>query len=237
MRHPLFSEPFTWEAQIPFERAQSRRAFADIAVDLFRETGDSLFTLGRLGFENRSPLADGEPEPTHPFADLSRPLVAAGLSEASGYRFLPLAPVARENEEEQHRRLADFLRGHPDECFAVGLSNIGHLSLVRELASLPKVVFFVDFHLYVANRFAFSLLSRHIPSLLFVYFWGEGEEGDFRKLDESLDNAPLLARVRAGFRPPLFYGMGWSHVHCIMRAGVARNAGIAWAASQSRSRK
>jgi putative protease len=145
--------------------------------------------------------------PPHPFVDPSRPLDLRELAEIEGWRFLPLPPVARSREEEARRNLTELVTAHPEQRFAVGLSNLGHLSLARELGEMANVAIFVDFYLYAANRFAVEFLRRQSANLLFIYYWLEGGEEDSRALCDALDGEVPLVRITGDFRPPLFYGM------------------------------
>jgi putative protease len=156
---------------------------------------------GELG-----PPAERGEQPPHPFVDPRRPLEVRELAEIEGCRFLPLPPVARSRGEEIRRNLEELASAHPDERFAIGLSNLAHLSLARELGEVANVVFFVDYYLYAANRFAVDLL-RQTANPLFFYHWLEGEEQDARDLAASLEEPVPLVRIEEDFQPPLFYGM------------------------------
>jgi hypothetical protein len=139
--------------------------------------------------------------------DPFRPLDPRDLAEVEGWRFLPLPPVARSGQEEARRNLVELAAGNPNLLFAVGLSNLAHLSLIRELGELDNVAFFVDFYLYAANRFAIEFLRRQSANLLFIYLWLEGSLEDGQALRGALSRGIPLVRIEADFRPPLFYGM------------------------------
>ena len=89
---------------------------------------------------------------------------------------------------------------NPARRFAVGLKNVGHLGFVAALAERANVWFFADFFLYVASARTLSYLQGRVPRLLFAYEWIEGDpaEGVSRP----------LVRIAAGFRAPLFTGLG-----------------------------
>jgi hypothetical protein len=163
--------------------------------------------------QDLAPLHEnGDPAP-HPFAD-ARARVEE-LAEAEGFRFLPLAPVAR--AEDPAGWVGRLLDAHPEERFAVGLSNLAHLELARTVADRPNAFFFADFHLYAANRFTVAFLARQVPRLLYVTHWLEGSEEDARALGAAARH-PLL-RLAAGFRPPLFYGLGCPRGQGVLRVG------------------
>ena len=106
------------------------------------------------------------------------------------------------------RALAEM---YPDQRLAVGLNNVGHLSIASSLADRKNVWFFVDFFLYGANTGFLSLLSARVPRLLFAYAWLEGGETGAPASRPSL---PVLTIARgfkpplSGFKPPLFYSLG-----------------------------
>jgi putative protease len=154
-----------------------------------------------------APRSESAGEAPHPFVDPNGPLDLPDLAVVDGWRFLPLPPVARLHEAEARRHLVELANGHPDVRFAVGLSNLAHLSLVRELGELANVAFFVDFYLYAANRFAVDFLRRRSANILFIYQWLEGSAEDARALADSQTGEVPLVWITADFRPPLFYGM------------------------------
>jgi putative protease len=102
---------------------------------------------------------------------------------------------------------------HPGERLLVGLGNPAHLAMARALADQPNVAFFVDFHLYVANRWTAACIAGLVPRLAFVFSWIEGEEADHRGLSQAV--GPGLLRVGTGFRPPLFYSRGCFAKHVL----------------------
>jgi collagenase-like PrtC family protease len=165
--------------------------------------------------QDLSPLHEhGDPAP-HPFAGGSAHVKLEELARVEGYRVLPLPPVAR---AEDHLGWAvELIQAHPEERFAVGLSNLAHLELPRRLDGRPNVRFFADFPLYLANRFTVAFLGRQVPGLLFATHWLEGSEEDARALEATVD-LPLV-RLEESFRPPLFYGMGCPRGQGVLRVG------------------
>jgi putative protease len=165
-----------------------------------------------------SPLCGREDPAPHPFVSGSGSLELEGLASVEGYRFLPLPPVAR--TEDPAVRVLELIRDHPRERFAVGLSNLAHLELIRRLAVLPNVRFFADYPLYTANRFTVALLARQVPGLLFATHWPEGSLEEARAL-EAASGLPLV-RLDESFRPPLFYGMGCPRGQGVLEVGGRR---------------
>ena len=163
--------------------------------------------------QDLAPAHDPNDPAPHPFADARAK--AEGLAEVEGYRFLPLAPVAR--AEDPAGWVGELLAAHPEQRFAVGLSNLAHLELARALADRPNAFFFADFHLYAANRFTVAFLARQVPRLLFATHWLEGGGEDARELEAA--TAFPLVRVDPGFRPPLFYSLGCPRGQGALRAG------------------
>jgi len=153
---------------------------------------------------------------------LLREVDAAQLHTVGRRIFLPLAPVATEEESALaalDSALDRLLAEAPERRVAVGLSNIGHLGWVAALAAKGRVDFFIDFPLYVANRWAYAFYRDRIPGLLFQYFWIEGDDAGYRELRAALAAEAALARIEATFEPPLFTGLG-----CFLRNNGAAAA-------------
>ena len=127
----------------------------------------------------------------------------------------PRAAAARA-EAEVDRLLAE----DPGRRVAVGLANIGHLDWVPALAGRPRVDFFVDYPLYVANRYAFAFYQAQVPRLLFQRFWIEGDDAAYAGLAFALGQGAALERVDRSFEPPLFTGLG-----CFVRNNSPEGAG------------
>jgi U32 family peptidase len=133
------------------------------------------------------------------------------LSVVAGFTVVPLPPVMLD-EQWWARALDDLVGAHPAARFAVGLSNLAHLPLADLLAAHDNAWFFIDFPLYVANRFALDFLSRRVPRLLLAYAWIEDAEDGFTG---SPGSVPVI-RIAAGFRPPLFYSLGCFAKHDLL---------------------
>ncbi len=137
---------------------------------------------------------------------------AEALASLDGISFVPLPPVMLD-DGEWIEALERLLEQNPGTQFAIGLNNVGHLAFVDRLDTWQNVGFFVDFSLYVANRFALSLLHRRVPSLAFAYSWIE----DTVEWQTVLP-VPLV-RIATGFRPPLFYSLGCFAKHVLDSGG------------------
>jgi putative protease len=139
----------------------------------------------------------------------SQGIRAEALASIDGISFVPLPPVMLDDGEwlESLERLVDE---NPGTRFAIGLNNAGHLAFVDRLAARENVVFFIDYSLYVANRFALSVPLRRVPRLAFAYSWIE----DTVEWQTVLP-VPLI-RIAPGFRPPLFYSLGCFAKHVLM---------------------
>ncbi len=159
--------------------------------------------LDLAGFARRgslSPKGDG----LIPFVSRGADGIAPeSLSVLGGFTAVPLPPVML--DEGWWADALDALAGaHPGTRFAVGLSNLAHLRLADRLTGHANAWFFVDFPLYVANRFSLDFLARRVPRLLFAYAWIEdAAEG----LAERPGVVPVI-RIASGFQPPLFYSLG-----------------------------
>lgn len=178
--------------------------------------------------QDLSPSTPPGAEPSlFPFASPTRPLRLEDLAQVAGWTVLPLAPVLRAAQQPHvFETVREQVAGEPQRRFLIGLSNLSHLALAAAMAGVPNAAFFVDFHLYVANRFAFGFFARRVPRLLFQYSWIEGSEEEHQELLRALHRdagpgapaqaaahapgavgSPALLRIAAGFRPPLFYAL------------------------------
>ena len=57
---PVGTGEFSWRAEVPLERASTRRSLAGRLAEVFAESGDSLLTLAPLHLDNRTGLPDDE---------------------------------------------------------------------------------------------------------------------------------------------------------------------------------
>ncbi len=132
----------------------------------------------------------------------------------AGIVFLALPPVILEEKpliETLKRRIST----NPRIRFAVGLSNISHLALAEELSAFENARFFIDFHLYAANHWAYDFFKRQVKKLLFQYFWIEGNADDYSRLADVVGREAPLIRVDPSFRPPLFVALGCFARHAL----------------------
>ena len=302
---PAAGGEFSWQTEIPLERASSRRDFAGILAEVFAESGDGLLTLARLELDNRTGLPDdalfvppsalkkaraafyraleealesrrrarlravaadaraapaapapavtGRPQAAAALADLLRrarrqdlsplhddgdpaphPFVGASavqpeeLASIEGFRVLPLPPVAR--AEDPADWAVQLVQTHPEQRFAVGLSNLSHLELARRLGGRPNVFFFADFPLYTANRFTAAFLARQVPGLLFATHWLEGDGRGRRGSGSGGGPASGPAGSGLSAAPVLRHGLP-ARTGSLARWAGARGAGTARAAS------
>lgn len=140
---------------------------------------------------------DGNSSNELPFADI------IALSDRSnffgdGATVIPLMPFVAD-EKSYHAAVAslvDTIEGP----IVLGINNIGHLPLCRELAVRTDVFFFLDVFCYVANRYVIPFCRDFLGDrILFGYRWIE--EG--RPFDDRDCSLPLLGTGPA-FNPPLF---------------------------------
>ncbi len=234
----LWKEPARFEAPLPTEPARGERSLRSVLERLFAEAGDSPFrpakvavggldggdrqfappsTLKRLkndayrALEQR--LARWVAERVAAAAADARPgaLPPGPRAPAGEPRLLPLAPLAVDDAAALARLEAEvdrLLALQPDRRLAVGLANIGHLGWVHTLAARERVDFFIDYPLYVANRYAYAFYAARVPRLLFQRFWVEGDETDRAALAAALGDGAALRRVEPSFEPPLFTSLG-----------------------------
>ncbi|MBF0314402.1 MAG: U32 family peptidase [Oligoflexia bacterium] len=112
--------------------------------------------------------------------------------------FLPLPPLMF--DEQFYSLVVKFIEDHPQRRFILGMSNLGHLKLVKDLQG--KCDFFIDYTLYVANRFTLKAISElaGIGVPLFAYAWAEddaaaSEEGDLITLVDAQKLPLMISRI------------------------------------------
>ncbi len=154
---------------------------AQIFAGLFRPTEDECLHFEEtLPARSRISYADG-------FAfiaeDSGSQLKDAPLID--GVRYVSVSPVMFPGSKTLSR-VEDEIRERPDERFAVGLSNVGHLAWARSLCSLEHVSFYIDYGLYVANLCALRFLAETVPRLRGAYLWLEANDRQRAALAERI---------------------------------------------------
>ncbi|GAB4367922.1 MAG: hypothetical protein Kow009_04750 [Spirochaetales bacterium] len=125
--------------------------------------------------------------------------------------FLPLAPVLFHPEaywEALERFIRTCLEQDPSSRVYLGLNNIGHIPFALRFREEDRVRFFVDYGLYMANRFALRLVREMVSRLDFYYPWIEGRivEGRIGQGEGGTDEDELPTGSSGDFSPPLFTG-------------------------------
>ncbi len=179
------------------------------------------------GFADRTAVSPRGREPL-PFAWLEEDgsIDAARLATCGGFVVVPLPPVM-DDTRPWTAALERLAAARPEARFAVGLANLAHLAIARDLGPLSGVCFFADFHLYTANRWTAAFLAENVPRLLFAYRWLEGDRADGPKERTALrdateragawDSPVPIVTVAPGFRAPLFVSRGCFAKHVLHR--------------------
>ena len=122
------------------------------------------------------------------------------LKTVGGFLTVPLLSLMKESEKYLNK-INDLISKNGDKKILVGLSNSGHLNFALEHLKDENIFFFIDFSLYIANRFSYSFFKDLLgEKLLFGYSWIEEKE-DVPQL------SPEIITV-SGFDPPLFVSAG-----------------------------
>ena len=122
------------------------------------------------------------------------------LKTVGGFLTVPLLSLMKESEKYLNK-INDLISKNGDKKILVGLSNSGHLNFALEHLKDENIFFFIDFSLYIANRFSYSFFKNLLgEKLLFGYYWIEEKE-DLPQL------SPEIIPVSA-FNPPLFVSAG-----------------------------
>ncbi len=167
-----------------------------------------------------------EEDLSSPEAHLLTPINGSTLDPLSGTvllkaqtktLYLPLPPVLFHPEpfwERLERFILTHLQEEPDVRIYLGLNNIGHLSFACRFQEEERVRFFIDYGLYMANRFALRMVWELLPRVDFYYPWIEepfvGRDVPPDPKSGQQDHASLSSECPAGdygtFKPPLFMG-------------------------------
>ena len=124
----------------------------------------------------------------------------SSLKTIGGFLTIPLLPLMKESEKYLNK-INDIITKNSDKKILVGLSNLGQISFALEHKNDENVFFFIDFSLYIANKFSYSFFKNLLgEKLLFGYSWIEEKE-DVPQL------SPEIIAV-LGFNPPLFVSAG-----------------------------
>lgn len=138
--------------------------------------------------------------------------VLKNLSEVNGYSVIPLIPVMR-NSTAYLSKIVKYIVNNPERKFLLGISNIGHFHLAEVLKENDNVRFFIDFNVYISNRYSyFCLKDIFREKLFFGYFWIEN------KMNGELSELKEVFECSKNFNPPLFISFG-----CFEKAGNFKN--------------
>jgi len=113
-----------------------------------------------------------------PFVLFHKEFPLSDLPVVNSKRYLPLMPV-NFNSAEYLSNVKNLILMYPDERFVIGLNNIGHIPWAQDLASNPRISFFIDYGIYIANHYTYEYLAERIPRIEFGYFWIEGSIDDY----------------------------------------------------------
>lgn len=127
------------------------------------------------------------------------------LHRFENFVFVPLKPVIKDSDTY----LSEFIElanSKPDLVFVAGLNNISHFALLKH--DLKNVVFFCDFFIYVANRFALDFInSVSNGKIISLFKWIEDSS-------VSLESSGIpVLEISKIFKIPLFYALGCYKKH------------------------
>ena len=122
------------------------------------------------------------------------------LETVGGFLTIPLLPLMKESGKYINK-INDVIDKNNDKKILVGLSNLGHLNFAFDHLKDENIFFFIDFSLYIANRFSYLFFKNLLgEKLLFGYSWIEEKE-DVPQI------SPEIIHV-SNFNPPLFVSAG-----------------------------
>ena len=122
------------------------------------------------------------------------------LKTVGGFLTIPLLPLMKESKKYLGK-INEMISKNSGKKILVGLSNLGHLNFALEHLKEENIFFFIDFSLYLANRFSYSFFKDLLgEKLLFGYYWIE-EKNEIPQLASEI--IPV-----SGFNPSLFVSAG-----------------------------
>ncbi len=176
------------------------------------DSKNNVLSEGSSKTKERSELnpfnADAKKHGKIPFAGEDDFKNFSNLANIDNVVFVPLKPVVKDREP-YFSLLEKMVQTHSDIKFCIGINNISHLEFAKKLTDkFDNVSFFIDFYLFVANRFTVELLSEMLgQKLQFIYWWIEDSGENMIK-----SQYPIYS-VGKTFIPPLFYSLGCFYKH------------------------
>ena len=124
----------------------------------------------------------------------------SSLKTVGGFLTIPLLPLMKESEKYRNK-ISGISSKNSGKKILVGLSNLGQLNFALEHLKDENIFFFIDFSLYLANKFSYSFFKNLLgEKLLFGYSW----------IEEKDENPQLSSEIIpvSGLNPPLFVSAG-----------------------------
>lgn len=134
-------------------------------------------------------------------------------------RWIPLAPVLYK-EQGYYTALEEALETSISEGILpiIGINNIGQLHWIKPWVTSGRVEYFLDYHIYTANRWSVRKISDYLQRPpISAYFWIEGSQDSYKTTHSAL-SIPLL-EVEKSLKVPLFisrscYAKEVLGIHC-----------------------
>lgn len=127
------------------------------------------------------------------------------LHRFENFVFVPLKPVIKDGDSYVSEFI-ELVNSRPDITFVTGLNNISHFALLEK--DFKNVLFFCDFFIYAANRFALDFINSiskgHIIS---VFKWIEDSSVSL------ISSGISVLEISQSFKRPLFYALGCYKKH------------------------
>jgi len=216
-------------------------AYASVAIEPKDVSSDRSMNIGRGSSERprieappRAALSfarDGLPSGM-PFATSAILRSEAPLPKIGSISWLPLMPLVADPEEYRalvsSRVQSELVKG---ESLAIGLDSLHHIGMARKLLEErgnagKGIAFFIDIHLYTANRLALAAFDSLLPRIAFAYAYLEAPA---QPLFSAHEGSPQLASVGPGFEAPLFMSLACLLKHHAADGACPPNCGRSWA--------
>lgn len=186
-------EPFTGQPQIEKKLFVPPSALKKIRNQFFSHINQALTGQVTVAPPSKELTAFDYPLPIRtqivypdgfPFLLENTQIPADQWPQIDGVRYLSLPPVMF-HPDKTLCFLSEQIERHPKAHFAVGLNNVGHLTLLRDWIKYDNVVFYIDYGLYAANTQTLCSIHR-MGKVRGAYLWLEANSNQRKSLEKAI---------------------------------------------------
>ncbi len=146
-------------------------------------------------FKDRENL-NPSPSSLIPFTNLNK-IKPNDLVQIDKFKIITLNPILF-NFNIFIEAIKNLLTQNKSVSLLIGVSNISHLKITKELANFENCYFFIDFSLYIGNSKTYEFFREKLgDKLIFSYGWIESKK-------KLLENYASIIYPDNNFSPPFF---------------------------------